>query len=237
MTPPAAGHTRWFEQKLHIFTGGTDGASPTGGLTADAAGNLYGVTLGGGTQGQGVVYQLSPPTAGQTGWTETILHIFAGLPNDGAVPTARLAIDSTGVLYGTTQQGGTRSNAGIAFRLAPTAAAGAPWTYNVLFDFSGQNGNGTFAGLAIGNAGALLGTASEGGKYGRGLVYQLTPAAGQTTYNQTDLYDFTGGADGGSPYSTPITDSAGNVYGSTAQGGWGCTSAGGCGTVFELYAK
>jgi hypothetical protein len=95
---------------LYSFTGGADGGNPEAGLTQDAAGNLYGTTLSGGTQPSGfneciagdfacgVVFKLSP-----TG-TETVLHSFTG--PDGANPAAGVIQDAQGNLYGTTLVGG-----------------------------------------------------------------------------------------------------------------------------------
>jgi uncharacterized repeat protein (TIGR03803 family) len=52
--------TGWKETVLHAFTDGIDGGYPTGGITLDAAGNLYGVTEGGGNYGRGVAFRITP---------------------------------------------------------------------------------------------------------------------------------------------------------------------------------
>jgi uncharacterized repeat protein (TIGR03803 family) len=77
------------------------------------------------------------------------------------------------------------------------------------------------------NVGNLYGTTSGDGAYQQGSVFKLTPANGQWTY--TSLHDFTGGADGGTPYSTLVFDSNGKLYGTTNVGG-----ANGYGVVFEI---
>src|SRR5215471_4972947 len=87
----------WTETVLYSFANGNDGAGPSGGLTFDAAGNLYGTTVGGGSHSAGVVYELTPN--GDGAWTETILHTF-GEGNDGYEPTSSLVFDSAGNLYG-----------------------------------------------------------------------------------------------------------------------------------------
>ena len=82
------------ETVLHSFAGyPNDGGAPTAGLIADSAGNLYGTTLGGGAfgYGYGTVFKLTP--AG----TETVLHSFAGYPNDGESPSGSLIADSAGL--------------------------------------------------------------------------------------------------------------------------------------------
>ena len=68
---------------LHSFGNGTDGAVPYAGLIFDAAGNLYGTTVEGGTYGGGTVFELTPTAGG--GWTEKVLHSF-GNGTDGANP-------------------------------------------------------------------------------------------------------------------------------------------------------
>jgi len=101
-------------QTLHSFTGGGDGSSPVGNLVSDAAGNLYGTTLHGGSDtncrgnaalGCGVVFELSPPNIPGHPWKETVLYRFSG-EADGAVPAAGLVFDQSGNLYGTASQGG-----------------------------------------------------------------------------------------------------------------------------------
>jgi uncharacterized repeat protein (TIGR03803 family) len=97
---------------LYAFTGGADGGEPDTRLTVDSAGDLYGTTLTGGITsdcssfgGCGVVFKLTPTTAGQTAWTETVLHAFTG-GADGGSPLTFLALDTKGALYGTTVVGG-----------------------------------------------------------------------------------------------------------------------------------
>jgi uncharacterized repeat protein (TIGR03803 family) len=81
-------------RRLYSFTGGTDGATPNGGLVRDAAGNLFGTAQFGGSEGLGTVFQLSPLHV------LTVLHTFTG-NRDGAFPLAGLFRDSSGNLYGT----------------------------------------------------------------------------------------------------------------------------------------
>jgi hypothetical protein len=94
------------ERVLHSFGGSSvDGFYPTGGLTSDASGNLYGVSLWGGTGGWGTVFELSPVAGG--GWFEKIIHGFNF--TNGANPYGALMLDAHGNLYGTTSDGGTHS--------------------------------------------------------------------------------------------------------------------------------
>ena len=97
LTPTAGGG--WTEKVLHSFNRRHGRGGPFGTLIFDAAGNLYGTTLYGGTYGYGTVFELTPGAGG--GWTETVLHNF-GYGKDGAVPYAGLIFDAAGNLYGTT---------------------------------------------------------------------------------------------------------------------------------------
>ncbi len=124
LTPPAAGQTKWTEKVLYSFRGGTkDGTSPNS-LIFDKAGVLYGTTMNGGTSNFGTVYKLTPPAAGKTQWTETVLHSFVGKPHDGREPIAGLLLDKTGTLYGTTAYGGL-SDKGTVFKITGAAPAAA----------------------------------------------------------------------------------------------------------------
>jgi uncharacterized repeat protein (TIGR03803 family) len=101
------------ETVLHFFAGGNnDGASPFGGLTQDAAGNLYGTTVLGGTYGEGTVFKLTPAGA------ETVLYSFGAFSGDGSQPHAGLLRDRAGNLYGTARDGGT-SGWGTVFKVTP----------------------------------------------------------------------------------------------------------------------
>lgn len=101
------------ETVLHSFTGGSDGANPSGGLVLGPAGNLYGATTFGGTANFGVLYEID--SMGK----ETILHTFSGL-SDGGNPQATLTRDAAGNLYGTAG-GGTGNGAfyGTLFEFTP----------------------------------------------------------------------------------------------------------------------
>ena len=221
----------WHESILYNFSG-PDGSSPDGSLVFDTAGNLYGTTAGGGTHGGGVVFELSPTSSGP--WTETILHNFGNGTDstDGYDPQAEMVFDSAGNLFGTTQFGGTGSgfeNGGTVFRLSPSADG---WNYSQLYSFpgsySGPDGNLPAGGLAIDQSGNLFGVAQAGGANGSGAVYELSPV-GDGTYTEKIIFSFNGN-NGRLPNSTPVFDSAGNLYGTTETGGAPCS----CGTVYRL---
>ena len=101
----------WTETLLYQFTGGADGGVPNAGVIFDGAGNLYGTTGGGGTGGYGVVFKLTPSGSG---WTESVLYSFTGVP-DGSGPFSAVTFDQNGNLYGTTLGGG--NNYGTVYQL------------------------------------------------------------------------------------------------------------------------
>jgi uncharacterized repeat protein (TIGR03803 family) len=221
---PAGGGT-WTEKGLWSFGNGTDGTSPAAGLIFDAAGNLYGTTQTGGTNGGGMVFELTP--AGGGTWTEKVLYNF-GNGTDGEQPAAGLIFDAAGNLYGTTAFGGTSSK-GTVFELTP--AGGGTWTEKVLFRFNVTGGANPQAGLIFDAAGNLYGTTFGGGAYNLGTLFELTPAGGGTWTEQV-LHNFGNGTDGSGPWAGLTFDAAGKLYGTTRYGG----SYGG-GTVFRFSAQ
>src|SRR5271154_5155829 len=93
-----------------------DGIGPQGALVSDSSGNLYGATTGGGANGYGILFELSPQLGGT--WIETILYNFCSnfvneLCLDGAAPAGSLAFDSQRNLYGVAG-GGTGSSCGLS---------------------------------------------------------------------------------------------------------------------------
>jgi hypothetical protein len=181
LTPPAAGETEWIEAVLYRFSGkfDGDGAHPFAGLIIDARGALYGTTSVGGTGcfGCGTVFQLTPPAAGATKWTEGVLYSFTGFPN-GINPEAGLIMDARGALYGTTNGG-----RGTVFKLTPPAAGETEWIESVLYRFSAKfdgDGASPVAGLITDASGALYGTTYNGGAgcpgiNGCGTVFEVVP--------------------------------------------------------------
>lgn len=103
-------------------------------------------------------------------------------------------------------------------------------TQKVLYTFTGGlDGGGPYSGVIFDSAGNLYGVTQDGGTYGRGTVFQLTRSGSDWT--ETVLYSFTGGLDGFEPIGGLAIDDAGNLYGTTANGG---DPLSGCGTLFKL---
>jgi len=159
-------------QVLHSFTGGDPEGSPVS-LTADQAGNLYGtgsysyfmcVGPGGYEEFYGTsVYQLSPP-----GWNPLILNnidfvIYTPL-------SSRISTDASGNIYGTTDNYGANSF-GDVFKLA------CCWNYTDLHDFAGppNDGQQPEASPVVDAHGNIYGTTLNGGTYGFGVVWEISP--------------------------------------------------------------
>jgi uncharacterized repeat protein (TIGR03803 family) len=206
------------ETVLYSFAGVPDGANPYAALVRDSAGNLYGTTLKGGSSDFGTVFRLD------TTGLETVLHSFTG--PDGQYPWARLVRDSAGNFYSTTKNGGSSNNCsggcGTVFKLDTTGAE------TVLYNFTGgADGYYPDAGLVRDAAGNLYGTTSTGGDSFVGTVFKL-----DSTGAETVLHTFTTSPpDGAHPHAGLIRDAAGNLYGTTYNGG-----AYGDGAVFKLDA-
>lgn len=219
----------WNETVLYSFNpiNGNDGSNPLGGLVRDEKGNLYGATYyGGGStscyNGCGTVFELIPSP---NGWTEAVLYRFTG-GTDGNYPYSTLTMGRNGSLYGTTYGGGGTSSLGTVFKLSPSDNGG--WTLTTLHAFTNTpDGSHPEGPVTTDNVGRLFGTTSQGGAYGYGGVYQVQCL--KSSCDTSILHDFNG-TDGASPaWVALIFDQAGNLYGTTENGGTNNT-----GTVWEL---
>ena len=248
LSPPANGSTPWTYTLLQSFTGDQNGGRPTG-LMAGPAGSLIGETINGGNTacgaGCGLIFQLSPPTNGQTLWTETILYAFAG-GTDGGYPRDGLVQDGQGNLFGTTV---AEDSNGTVFELSPPMMGQTAWTLTTLYTFTDTKSGDYPAGkLLPDQSGGFYGLTWGGGKDGRqcfsvyvgcGTIYHLTPPGKKMeAWKKTTLYRFAAYPDGQTPFTTLNMDEAGNIYGLTMNGGLHAhcrqVAPGGCGTLFEL---
>jgi uncharacterized repeat protein (TIGR03803 family) len=226
---------RWSEAVLYAFTGLADGKEPTGGLAFDQKGNLYGTTVFGGVGGYGTVFQLTPPTSGGA-WTFNVLHNLGGYNN--GYPIYPL-VDTYGIVY-FEEPGGGSLGLGAVSQLSPPATAGGAWLYKELYSFEHPpDGFLPIGTLILDKDGNLYGVTANGGtgsgEYGGGTVFELVrPATHGGVWAEYILYSFQGAPDGQGPYSGVIRDPAGNLYGTTQQGGVYGPVYGGYGTVYEL---
>jgi len=189
------------ETVLYSFAGGSDGANPLAGLTADSSGNFYGTTEGGGTSGVGTVFELSKKGK------ESVLYTFTG-GTDGCYPTGELLRDSAGNLYGVTENCGGSGIYGTLFKLSKNGQ------FTVLHGFGGYPSDGaypSYTAVLMDKAGNIYGITEEGGVANSGTVYKLSKAG-----KITILYSFAGGdLDGCDAFGDPIMDKQGNLYGTT----------------------
>lgn len=211
------------ETVLYSFAGyPNDGACPNASLIMDRKGDLYGTTYGSSNckAGCGTVFRL------RSNNHETVLHAFTGEP-DGAGARGGL-IRINGNLYGTTEEGGAK-NLGTVFRVTPNG------TETVLHSFGQNNGDGafpTYGNLIADAQGDLYGTTSGDGL--GGTAFELAPDGILTVlYTFCTIQPYC--ADGNGPSAGLISDSQGNLYGTTVNGGGdGCYNGEGCGVVFKL---
>ena len=213
----------WGANYLYYFTGIPDGATASGGVVVDQAGNLYGTTAGGGAFGRGTVYELSRTSGG---WAETILYDFSGL-QDGMSPWAGVILDQQGNLYGTTTTGTSNYFWGTVYKLTHGQSG---WTENILYAFQGgDDGGAPVTRLIFDHAGNLYGITGSAGTNLDGTVFELMPNP-NGSWNFNVLYEFSGSRGGFEPpYGALTMDAAGNLYGA-----WVNTGAYGAGSVFKL---
>jgi uncharacterized repeat protein (TIGR03803 family) len=211
----------WAETLIYQFTGGSDQSEPAFPVAFDPLGNLFGTTQG--NPGEyGTVFGLTPNADGT--WSQRTIYTFTG-GADGGQPFG-IAVSGVGRLYGTTYR--NRGNyQGLVFDLGQVSAL--TWKQNVLHAFgSGGDGYGASGELIFDASGNIYGTTYSGGLFGNGTVFKLSANA-EGSWNETILYSFRGSPDAAHPYAGVIFDMAGNLYGTTEQGG-----SIGQGTAFEL---
>jgi uncharacterized repeat protein (TIGR03803 family) len=173
--------------------------------------------------------------------TEKVLYTFQGT-GDGVEPIGGVVRDAKGNLYGTTrfnfQSSGPPTGFGLVYQLTPTKSG--EFKEKVIYAFQGEvvDGQSPQSSVVFDAAGNLYGTA-DGGLFGCGIVYKLAPAQ-KGPWTETIIHQFNafeGHNDGCAPVGSLIFDKAGNLYGTTSQGGGGTTDTfctNGCGTVFKL---
>jgi len=192
------------------FPGGT---YPTGGLLADASGNLYGTTYSGGFGGNlGTLFKVANDPA------HTLTTMASFNSSNGANPEARLIADANGNLYGTTSHDGAYD--GVVFKLANDANH----TLTAIASLNQTTGYLPVAGVTADSAGNLYGVTTQGGPGSSGTVFRVDAI----THSVAVLAAFNG-PNGGYPYGDLIFDASGNLYGTTYVG-----AANGYGNVFML---
>lgn len=241
----------WIENPIFGFASSATGAIPHGNLVMDASGDIFGVALAGGgatnctqvVEGCGLVYELTPTSSGP--WNETVLQTFNN-GSEGGNPEDGLVADGAGNFYGTASSGGSTnhcggSGCGVVYKLSPTSTGG--WEQQILYAFTGGADGGIPTSKLIFDAsGNLYGTAYLGGDLvpcgpeGCGVVFELSPSS-SGTWIETVLHAFAGNqhGDGYVPFGALAFDAAGNLYGTTYNGGTPSTcNLVGCGVIYKL---
>jgi uncharacterized repeat protein (TIGR03803 family) len=192
-----------------------DGQAPSAGLVQAGDGNLYGTTGYGGTKGFGTVFRIT------TNGTLTSLYSFDPGQSDGGEPQGPLCVGRDGFLYGTTSTNGSGGLGGTIFKIS-TNGGPLVWSYSLAV----ADGTVPLGGLVQGLDGSLYGTASEDGTNYAGSVFSIT-----TNGLFTNLYSFTGYADGGYPYAGLVQGPDSQLYGTTS---WGGDTNLNEGTIFKI---
>ncbi len=203
-----------------------DGNLPNGlGLfPRDGGYNEYGTTYFGGKHQVGVVFQLAFYT--RPSGSIVVKKQFTSTGKAGYAPVGDLATqvnaDGVWIMYGATQVGGVGGKGTIYQLTEESIYDPEKWAISVLHSFTGLDGDGAvpWAGVALDPAGNVYGTTAYGGTNSGydGTVFKLTPGA-KNEWTETVEYSFSGGTDGSEPYATVVLDNAGNLYGTTYQGG------------------
>jgi len=164
----------WHFAVIYSFQGKIGGAVPVS-LAFDSANNIIGATQNGGNvctagAGCGVIFKLTRPT-GSGFWKETVLHPFTA-KEDGQLPGA-VTLDSNGNIFGTCFFGPWNGE-GVVWEVSPS---GTSYTFSVLAGFSNATADGGLpdAGVIVEAHGNLFGTASSGGQFDHGAVFELSP--------------------------------------------------------------
>jgi uncharacterized repeat protein (TIGR03803 family) len=202
---------------LHNFNG-TDGSGPEG-VIFDGSGNLYGVAKQGGISGFGLAFELTPTASGH--WNKKTLIEFNR--TTGLYPNP-MVFDSVGNLYGTL--GGIAPHGtGAVFELSPTTDG--QWDEKILYVMENSEGIAPMSSVTFDTFGNIFGTVWEGSRYNGGAVFELSPTT-DGNWHETTLESFYR-KDGTDVQCKVVFDTAGNLYGTTYQGG-----AHDAGTVWEL---
>jgi uncharacterized repeat protein (TIGR03803 family) len=217
---------------VYSFTGAADGATPNGGLTVDAAGNLYGTSFVG-YVASGAAFRLVPR---DSLWAAQVLREFTGAGGEGIYSRARVIFGPDGSLYGTTSSGGQQgglcsvNGCGTVLNLKPKSyfcqTALCAWNETTLYRFQGLGGAfddaaiPSYGDLVFDTAGNMYGTTLAAGGTRHGALYEMTPSGGSWTENVLYGFGYRPGVSKGqgAPPMAVLRDGTGNFYVPTEYG-------------------
>jgi uncharacterized repeat protein (TIGR03803 family) len=197
---------------LHSFTDGTDGGYPLERIVEDNSGNFYGTADAGGSDGDGVVFEIS------ASGVFSVIYNFTGGTTDGCGPAGGLTIVNSGssfTLYGTTAGCGSSAGYGNVFKLKEVSGT---WTETILHAFAGgtKDGRNPNDAMILASDGNLYGTTESGGASGDGSVFQINPNTGA----EAMIYSFVGA---NAPNGNGVTELPGasslTLFGASPNGG------------------
>lgn len=185
----------------HSFVVQNEGSNPEGSLMEASNGKFYGMTVDGGENHSGVIFEFDPISGAYAK-----KHDFNYY--DGKFPKGSLIEVSNGKLYGMTSEGGN-NHKGSLFEYDPVSE-----TFSKKIDFDGTNGSSPYGSLIQGSNDKLYGLTSSGGAYDQGVLFEFNPS----TNNFTIKFDFSQGS-GSEPHGSLMQASDGKIYGMTSRGG------------------
>jgi uncharacterized repeat protein (TIGR03803 family) len=201
-------------QVIRSFTSG-NGSTPYGSLTLSGS-TLYGMTLYGGDYDKGVIFKIDTNSP----YTLTVLHSFAGYPDDGALPYGSLTLSGS-TLYGMTYDGGSR-NWGTVFKIG-TNGSGFQVIHNL--DGGAYNGDSPYGSLTISGS-TLYGMTNIGGIHGPGVIFKVNTDG--SDFELLHSFSTSSSNNGAYPYGN-LTLSGSTLYGMTYAGGSSSK-----GTIFKI---
>ena len=190
--------------RISLGNGGNDGVNPYGSLVQASDGMMYGMTYQGGSYNQGTLFRFNPVTK-----QDSVLLNFSGL--NGSTPMGSLIQGSDGLLYGTTQNGGSAFQ-GVFFSFNPIT-----YKDSVIFNFKGPNGSSPASSLVQATNGLLYGLTITGGTNDKGVLYSFNTI----TRKDSVMLNFTPATTGSQPNGNLMQASDGFLYGMASGGGLG----------------
>jgi hypothetical protein len=232
LTPPDSPHGAWTKATFAL-----NGPTDLPNSLALSNGILYGTSRDGGTSnacylGCGAFFSVTPPSAGQPGWSTHVLYSFTGGANSYPLSVVP---GGNGEFFGAAGGIGCPADCAFVFSLTQDAP-GSPWKETVLYTATDTDAANNFLSIVIGGNGIIYGTSTYGGTYGEGSVFSLTPPSTPGgSWTATTLYSFAGAPDAAQPNPGLIVGPSGALYGTSNMGGPSCQlSSEGCGTIYAL---